>query len=131
FVPLQDLETIRLAYIEAGRDDSKIEAFDALIENITMEDSAVLVGYRGASLALMAKVEKGIKDKTDSFKKGAEFLEYAVKSAPNNIEVRFIRFSVQENSPGRVNYKGSMEEDKSFILENFENISSPSLKEYI
>lgn len=131
FLPLQDMETIRQAYIEAARDESKIEAFNALLKGVTMEDSLILVGYKGASLALSAKIESGIKNKTDAFKKGVEFLEYSIQSDPANIELHFIRLSVQENSPGIVNYKGNMEEDKLYILENFDAISNAGLKQYI
>ena len=130
-VPIQDIETIRRGYIEAAQDDSKIAAFNELLANVSMEDSLVIVAYKGAALALTAKIEVGIKNKTAAFKKGVEYLEYAIKSDPENIELRFVRLSVQENSPRIVNYKDSIEEDKAFIFEHFQHILSTSLKEYI
>ncbi|WP_211318437.1 hypothetical protein [Algoriphagus chordae] len=125
------MKGVRVAYYEAGQDDAKIEAFYALVENVTKEDSPVMVGYKGAALALNSKIETGIKNKVDSFKKGVEFIEHAVKTDPEAIEIRFIRLSVQENSPGVMKYKNEIEEDKTFLLENFEHIASESLKQYI
>lgn len=131
FVPAQDLETLRLAYKNAGQDDSKIEAFENLVKDITTEDNPVLVGYRGASLTLKAKLEKTIKDKKDLFIQGKEIIEYAIQQAPESIELRFIRLGIQENTPKLLKYKDNIEEDKNFILKNYNNISSKDLKSHI
>ena len=109
-VPTQDLETLRLAYKNAGQDDSKIEAFENLVKDITTEDNPVLVGYKGASLTLKAKLEKTIKDKKDLFVQGKGIIEYAIQKDPESVELRFIRLGIQENTPKLLKYKDNIEE---------------------
>ena len=130
-VPTQDLETLRLAYKNAGQDDSKIEAFENLVKDITTEDNPVLVGYKGASLTLKAKLEKTIKDKKDLFVQGKGIIEYAIQKDPESVELRFIRLGIQENTPKLLKYKDNIEEDKNFILKNYNTISSKDLKRHI
>ena len=131
FVPTPDLETLRLAYKDAGQDDSKIEAFESLVKDINTEDNPVLVGYKGAALTLKAKLEKTIKEKKDVFVQGKEIIEFAIQKDPESIELRFIRLGIQENTPKLLKYKDNIEEDKDFILKNYHSISSKDLKSHI
>jgi hypothetical protein len=98
---------------------------------VTQNDQAVLVAYKGAIATLMAKFAKGIRNKEEFFKSGSELLEYAVETDPQNIEIRCLRLSVQENSPKIVDYKGKIQEDKQFILDNFKNTPSKEVKEFV
>jgi len=126
-----NFDAVRTAYKEAAQDKSKVEAFHKRLSKVTKEDNAVLIAYKGASIALLAKKAKTIKDKKEGFIKGVSFVEYALKKAPNNIEVRFIRLSIQENTPKLLKYKGNLEEDKLFILAQFKNIKFSHLKNHI
>jgi len=126
-----DVSTVRNAYKEAAQDSSKIEAFSKLLTNVSKNDDVTLVAYKGAAIALLARNEKRIKDKKDLFVEGISYVEYAIEKAPNNIEVRFIRLGIQENTPKILKYKGDIEEDKQFILKQFKNISSSNLRHHI
>ncbi|MBO0591067.1 hypothetical protein I2486_06560 [Cellulophaga sp. E16_2] len=127
-----DIDTVRSAYKEAGQDKTKIEAFNSLLLNISKDDSNVtLVAYKGASITLLAKNEKSIKNKKNLFIEGVSYIEYAIEKSPKNIELRFIRLGIQENTPKLLKYKGNIEEDKQFILKQFKNISSSNLKKHI
>jgi hypothetical protein len=57
-------------------------------------------------------------------------IEYAVASEPNNIEIRMIRLSVQENVPMIVNYRGKKKEDKKFLLDHYKE-QTEAMKIYI
>ncbi|RED43138.1 hypothetical protein DFQ10_10650 [Winogradskyella eximia] len=126
-----DVSTVRNAYKEAAQDSSKIEAFSKLLTNVSKNDDVTLVAYKGAAIALLARNEKRIKDKKDLFVEGISYVEYAIEKAPNNIEVRFIRLGIQENTPKILKYKGDIEEDKQFILKQFKNINSSNLRNHI
>ncbi|MCB0436958.1 MAG: hypothetical protein KDD08_12965 [Mangrovimonas sp.] len=131
FLPAQDLETLRNAYKEAGQDDSKIETFEALVNNVSKEDNTVLVGYKAAALTLKAKLEKTIKSKKSTFIEGRDLLEYAINKTPDNVELRFIRLGIQENTPKILKYKDKIETDKAFLLEHYNAIASQDLKNHI
>jgi hypothetical protein len=63
-------------------------------------------------------------------KSGATNLESIIKSNPNNAELRVIRMSVQENIPKIVGYRGSLKDDKAFLLNNYSK-QNATLKNYI
>lgn len=126
-----DINTVRNAYKEAAQDKTKVEAFNKLLLNITKKDDVALVAYKGAAIALFAKQEKKVKDKRNLFLEGVSYVEYAIKKSPNNIEVHFVRLGIQENTPKLLKYKSNIEEDKLFILNQFETITSISLRNYI
>lgn len=133
FLSLQTLniKEVRLAFKEAGQNDAKIEAFYNSLDTVKKTDNVVLIAYKGAATAMMAKTKKTIKEKKEGFIKGVELVEYAINKAPNNIEARFIRFGIQENTPKLLKYKANMEEDKYFILNQFNTIKDTHLKSHI
>lgn len=132
-ITTQSLEVskVRLAYKEAAHDKTKVEAFNKLLANVSKKDDIALVAYKGASIALKAKYAKTLKEKKDGFIEGVGFIDYAVQTEPNNIEPRFIRIGIQENTPKILKYKGNISEDKTFILNQFSYITSTNLKAHI
>ncbi|MCX2678349.1 hypothetical protein OOZ15_00195 [Galbibacter sp. EGI 63066] len=132
FLGQPDVDAIRKAYKAAGHDDAKIAYFNSLVKDITVEnENATLVAYKGAAITLQAKVAKKLKEKKTLFIEGVNYIEKAIATNPNNIEARFIRLGIQENTPKMLKYKGNIEEDKAFVLEHYNEIESPLLKEDI
>lgn len=125
----QELPTVRQNYIEASKNQKNTEEFYSLMENYN-KDNKTLLAYKGASIAMKAKYAKQIKQKKALFVEGIKILENALKSEPNNLEIRLIRLSIQENSPKILKYKNNIDEDKKLLLSNF-NKQNQSLKEYI
>jgi len=126
-----DINTIRKEYPNATQSKAKTLALYNKLVKITKKDNKTLVAYKGALTALISKQQKGVKDKKTFFKNGVLLIEYAVKSAPNNIEIRLIRLSVQQNSPKFLKYNKNILEDKAFIFKNINKVKSISLKKYI
>ncbi|WP_223032197.1 hypothetical protein [Hanstruepera marina] len=125
------LTEVREAYKAAANDKTKVEGFYNMLSEITKEDKGALVAYKGASIALQAKYAKTIKEKKEGFINGISYIEYAIKTDPNNIEPRFVRLGIQENTPKLLKYKDAIDEDKQFILKQFQYIKSKNLKEHI
>ena len=126
-----DINSIRKEYPSATQSKVKTLALYNKLKTVTKKDNKTLVAYKGALTALVSKQQKGVKQKKEFFKKGVSLIEYAVKSAPNNIEIRLIRLSVQQNSPKFLKYNKSIEQDKAFIFNNLKNVKSTSLKKHI
>ena len=93
------------------------------LENVKESDDYIFAAYKGAALTLMAKHAKKIKDKKKYFKEGATLLEKVITSHPYDIELRFIRLSIQQNSPKILKYKGNITKDKSYIFGKLERLS--------
>lgn len=126
-----DINIVRDAYKVAAHDSTKVDAFYKLLLEITKKDEVALVAYKGASIALLGRQEKKVKDKKKLFMEGVSYVEYAIEKSPNNIEVHFVRLGIQENTPKLLNYKDHIEEDKQIILKQFKYINSSNLKHYI
>ena len=126
-----NFNAIRLAYKHAANDSTKVIEFSKLLSKVNKKDNAVLVAYKGASITLLARQSKTIKEKKEGFIEGVSWLNHAIDQAPNNIEIRFVRIGIQENTPKLLKYKGNIEEDKLFILKQFNYIKSASLKNHI
>jgi len=126
-----EIADVRINYKEAVFSKSKAFLLSNDLKGITKNDDQRLVAYKGATTALTAKYQKGAKLKGETFKKGIELIEYAVAQSSSDIEIRFVRLSIQQNSPKFLKYNSDIEVDKNFILKNFNQIKSTELKEYI
>ncbi|MBK1895075.1 hypothetical protein [Chryseobacterium paridis] len=129
FFQSSDLEALRNSYAKANQSNANTQTFINVAEKQSASDP-ITSGYKAAAQIMEAKVttEKG---KRKSFvKTGATSLENVIKSNPNNIELRLIRLSVQENIPKIVGYHSSLKDDKAFILSNYSKQNS-ALKSYI
>lgn len=131
FVVTPRIPQIRADYSRSnGNKEVIVKLHDALF-SVEKEDNKILVAYKGAVLTAMAKYTKGKKEKKEFFKEGAELIEFAVASNPNDIEIRTIRLSIQENAPKFLKYNKSIVEDKAFILKNFESTVSEGLRAFV
>ncbi|MBV8325836.1 hypothetical protein [Chryseobacterium sp.] len=122
-----DLESVRNSYAKANESNTNTQTFIDIAEKQPGSD-AVTVGYKAAAKIMEAKVSKG--NRKALVKTGATSLESVIKSNPNNAELRLIRLSVQENIPKIVGYRGSLKDDKEFLLTHYSK-QNAALKNYI
>ncbi|HMK06050.1 MAG TPA: hypothetical protein VK476_00885 [Flavobacterium sp.] len=130
FLSNPDIAEIRKIYTNAAKSEASAKEFTAKIAGVADDSDKTLWAYKGASLTLIAKFANNIPDKISNLKEGAKMIDGAAASEPNNIEIRLIRFSVQENVPKIVNYRQNKKEDKAFILAHYKE-QNGALKEYV
>ncbi|MDT7828604.1 hypothetical protein RQM65_08005 [Pricia sp. S334] len=126
-----DLATVREEYREASQNEEATKALYQALTGVGKDDNTVLVAYRGAVTTMMADYAQGIKDKKTLFKEGRELLEHAIETEPDNVEIRCIRLSVQENVPKITGYHKEIEADKQFILENCASMTDKGAKAFV
>jgi len=126
-----DIGDVRNNYKDAVISKSKTFSLNEELKEVTKNDDQRFVAYKGAVKALTAKYQKGAKLKGATFKDGVQWIEYAVAQNALDIEIRFVRLSVQQNSPKFLGYNNDIELDKKFILKHFNQIKSSKLKEYL
>ncbi len=78
----------------------------------------LLKAYYGAASAAAPTCVTNPARKISYFRKGTRLLDDAVKAAPGNFEIRFLRFATQEMAPGFLGYKDDLENDKNFLIKN-------------
>ena len=129
FTSLSGLDSIREAYFSGPKTEASALEFNAMMSETNLS-TPTHRAYFGAALALKAKYGQNVREKKEFFVEAVEYIEAAVKAEPNNIEIRLIRLSVQENSPRIVKYKTNMDEDKAMILQNY-NTQNTAVKKCI
>ncbi len=122
---------VRKNYKDAVTSQSKVDSFNESLKNVTKNDDKRLVAYKGAAIALAARYLKGAKQKSETFKSGVELVEFAIDKKPLDMEVRFVRLSIQQNSPKFLGYNKEIEGDKNYILTNYNTIRSKKFKKYL
>jgi len=122
------ISEVRKMYKKASKSKEATIELHSKLASIKNNDNYILHAYKAASLTLMAKYAKGIKNKKNYFKEGVLLLESIVAKHPNNLELRFIRLTIQENSPKIVKYKNNINKDKVFIIKNLNSNNDLRLK---
>lgn len=124
------LEEVRSLYQRAESGEEAAEDLLELLEEVG-EEEPVLLAYKASGTMLMAKHVFSPFSKLSYFKKGKELLQKAVDAAPDNVEIRFLRFAIQDSTPGFLGYKDRLEEDKEFLLRELPNVDDPALKQLV
>lgn len=104
-----------------------------LFEKVKNDNSnnPTIICYKGAITAAMANHTKNKQEKLKLFKDGKKLIEQAVASDSNNVEIRFLRFTIQTNCPKIMGYNKQIEADKKYIVANFNSIKNASFKKSI
>jgi len=90
-------------------------------------NSATYLGYLGGLQTIWAKHVFSPISKINTFKQGKKKIEQAIKKEPDNVELRFIRLSVQKNAPSFLGYKSNIYDDTEFIKKNRYQIGSETV----
>lgn len=97
----------------------------------TKNNSATHLAYLGGLQAIWANHVFNPISKLNTFKEGKKNIEQAINKEPENAELRFIRLSIQKNTPFFLRYKSNILDDTEFIKKNRHQIRSAILQENI
>ncbi len=124
---LESKSDIRKRYIQAIDNSSVAEV---LLSELATPATPMLLGYKGATEALVAKHAWNPYTKLSYLQRSRRTLNEAIRRDPNNPEIRFLRYSIQYYVPSWLGYSGNLKEDKSQILLHISE-ASPEVKEVI
>ena len=86
-------------------------------------DNQTIIAYKGASKIMKARYIKDKETKKQYFTDGATLINNSIKKDSKDVENRLIRLIVQENIPKFIKYNQNIQEDKTFIVENYSSAS--------
>jgi hypothetical protein len=120
------LDQIRQTYKNAKDDSSQITQLKNLLTEFEKSDhsQALCIAYQGALAALEAKNAWLPFTKLTYLQSALDIFRKAVRLAPDNIEVRFLRITVQKNIPAFLGLDAHIEEDKMKILNHIHDEST-------
>ncbi|MEM1134542.1 MAG: hypothetical protein AAGI07_01795 [Bacteroidota bacterium] len=113
---------------KAVQDDSGREAFCNLILSYSNE-SAVITAYQAAAKALQAKNGWNPLARLSQLKQADALFESAIDREPSNIELRFLRLSVQYYTPRWLGLSDNLEEDKKVIISNIHHYKNLNIND--
>lgn len=111
------LSELRVEYLAASKDEEAAKDFYSKMEKYSGKEP-VVVGYKAASEAVMAKYVWNPYFKMKHLNAAMELFDEAVALNKVNPEIRFLRFIVEYHIPSYLNMSEHMKEDKAIIIES-------------
>jgi len=125
------IREVRELFFRSGSDKGASQQFYEKLQAADCGGSALLLAYKGVSIIMEAKYSFNPYYKLSYFNEGKHVLEEAVHRAPNDPEIRFLRFSVQTQAPGLLGYSSDKTADKSFLLGSWRSLPDEDLKQRV
>jgi hypothetical protein len=122
---------VRKLYFEAAENKEAAAKLSKVLLYVNDSSAPILVCYKGAAQMLEARYINNPLSKLSRFRQGKRLIEHAIKKDHNNLEMRFIRFSLQTNLPTFLGYNNWMEKDKKVLLMQTSKIKDRDLKQKI
>lgn len=121
------IEALRREYYKVTADSISCAKLYGKIEKDNSNDN-LIIGYKGAITSAMANHVKNKSDKLKLFNAGKKLIDNAIIVDDQNIELHFLRFTIQTNCPKALGYCDQITKDKNFILSNLETIKNVTLR---
>lgn len=125
------LHKVRALYGKAATEESDCKKLLSLLPAYDDANNETLKAYRASATMLSAQYAWSPMTKMSYFKDGREHLQKAVKSDPSNIEIRYLRFTIQTESPSFLGYNDEIPEDKKMLLSSLNSLTDKELKKMI
>ena len=122
-----DIEKIREIYFFSDKDENICDSISLLLKNMNSENNLVLA-YNGANTLLYCTKTNNVFKKFSYFEQGKYMIEQAIKNEPKNVEIKFLRYINQKNTPWYLNYKKNIKEDYKFIMQNINVINDQKFR---
>lgn len=123
--------TVRIKFHNSTSSEKACKALIRELEPYNEKNNPLLLGYKGGATMLMAKHVFNPFSKLSYFQKGKGMLEKAIQSDYKNVELRFLRYTIQTNVPSFLGYNGDLAKDKIFLIQSVDAIRDAELKKII
>ncbi len=91
----------------------------------------LLLGYKGANLMVLAKFGFSPREKFNHFVNGKVILEKAIELAPANLELTYLRYTIQVKAPSFLQYNKALQYDRMALINSAKMIKDTDLKKRI
>ena len=126
------LEEARKVYSESMANKAICEAaYKKISTNVQALDNHLLMGYKAAISIALSKHLKSTKEKIAHFNSGKKLMESSIEKDIKNVELRFLRFTIQSNCPAALKYNKNLVPDKLFIIDNLTTVQNSIIRSRI
>lgn len=123
-----DIPALRKSYFEATEKEALADSLAVALKNMPAK-SPVFVAYWAACEGLRAKFVFSPYKKIHYINQAQKIFINAAQLEPQNIEIRFLRFSMQHNIPAFLGQSKNLEEDLTTIVTNFDTAENLQIDE--
>lgn len=121
------IESLRKEYYKLNTDSAACAKLFAKVSKANPSDN-LISGYKGAITASMANFAKNKTEKIQLFNSGKKLLEQSIAADTGNVELRFLRFTIQSNCPKALGYHRQLDPDKKYILAHLNSVKNSVIK---
>ncbi|MCA4781587.1 hypothetical protein IF125_04825 [Empedobacter stercoris] len=114
------LSELRTDFENASKSSKNVNILYNKLNNYPGENQTI-IAYKGASKILKARTIKDKEIKKQFFTEGATLINNSIKKDSKDVENRLIRLIIQENIPKFIKYNQNIQEDKTFIIDNYKS----------
>jgi len=127
-----DLKKIRDLYMQMSRDEESAIALKNLVKNNQTISLTLRQAYSAAAEMALAKYKTNPITRLNTFNSGKKLLESLIKSDSSIFEIRYIRFTIQQNAPSFLGYTTELGRDRAFLITHlkFTKAEDPDLFSY-
>lgn len=125
------LNEVRLLFNKSATNEDSCKKLLRVLNQYNETNNSTLAAYKACATMMMANHVFNPVSKLSSFNQGKELLEKCVAANKENAEIRYLRFTIQSNSPAFLGYKNSISNDKTFLLNVISGLKDLQLKQMI
>jgi hypothetical protein len=126
-----DLKEMRNLYQVASKSEEYVISLQELSLKQNDLGQSLKTAYFGAAEMVSAQYKFMPSKKISTFNTGRKILDQALKSDSLNIEIRYLRFTIQSNCPSFLGYNKYIESDKQFIIKNLNALKAKDKDLYV
>lgn len=126
-----DIQEIKNLFQASAKSKASANQLLKLLSTVNEASNPLLISYKGAAEMMQAKYVFSPISKIKRFNTGKHLIEEAVKRAPENLEIRFLRFAIQTNLPAFLGYNEHIPQDKKYLLSHVKTTKDKILKQNI
>jgi hypothetical protein len=120
---------LRREFDSAVNDEDKAVSLLSRLDGLAFDP--VHLAYHAATTALLAKFSYNPWNKYSYCKQSMSEFQEAVKAAPANIEIRYLRYCVQSNLPSFLGMNKELSDDRTIMLLHLNESSDQDLNKRI
>lgn len=126
----KDLQSLRQTYLASFKKEQVCDSVKTFLEN-KKELSNIENAYLGVFHMMKCRFTLNPISKISLFSIGRDLLEQSIKNDPENLEIRFLRYSIQKNIPKILLYSQHISTDEKFIFDKIALSKDKELNDYI
>lgn len=119
---------VRALFQKAAADEKACNDLIKKLEVYNEKSCPLLAGYKACATMMLAKYSFNPFTKLSNFWKGKTLLEKSIAADKQNIELRFLRYTIQKKAPLFLQYRSSLKEDELIVTKALPKLNDASLK---